>query len=358
MHRAGEAIRMDVLILGASARAAAQSARRAGLRPITVDLFADRDLSCIATAHRIDPGVYPLGFEEIADRLPPSPWMYTGALENHPDLIDRIAARRPLWGMSGPDLRAVRDPMAIQDALGRNGLPSLSVRLDPTDLPRDGSWLIKPLASAGGRRIRPLTGETPEHSSCYFQERIETEDQNYSFVYAGCERAVLPIGMTSQRIGRGDSAFAYRGSLGPISPSSVLRNPGELIEIGRVFWREFGAREAYSASILSSRTAVPMWSRSTRDIRPRLRSWNFPSVNRSSATMRGALTGCPFQPDGGEPLRDRSSARRSCSPSVLAGFRPWIPGTPGRVGVSRSRPWRTFRAGDRFSSPASRFSPS
>ena len=38
--------------------------------------------------------------------------MYTGALENHPELVDRISATRDLYGNSGSVLRRVRESSA------------------------------------------------------------------------------------------------------------------------------------------------------------------------------------------------------------------------------------------------------
>ena len=98
----------DVLILGASARAAIHSARRAGLTPHAADLFADRDATAYATVRKCDLADYPDGLERLADTFPPMPWLYTGGLENHPELVDRVAAKRPLWGNCSAVLRGVR----------------------------------------------------------------------------------------------------------------------------------------------------------------------------------------------------------------------------------------------------------
>ena len=45
----------DLLIFGASCRAAAFSALRCGLRPHCADYFGDRDLAAVCSAERIDP---------------------------------------------------------------------------------------------------------------------------------------------------------------------------------------------------------------------------------------------------------------------------------------------------------------
>src|SRR6516164_4132875 len=99
--RTGERLPMaaeHLLIFGASARAAAFSALRAGLRPWCADLFADADLQCRCPATRIEGGQYPDTLVEMSRNAPPGPWMYTGGLENHPALVGRITKRHPLWG--------------------------------------------------------------------------------------------------------------------------------------------------------------------------------------------------------------------------------------------------------------------
>src|SRR5438094_10464728 len=86
-----------IVIFGASVRAAAFSALRAGLQPWCADLFADADLQARCPATRLA-GAYPEGFEALAAGDWPGPWLYTGGLENHPALVQRLAQRRPLWG--------------------------------------------------------------------------------------------------------------------------------------------------------------------------------------------------------------------------------------------------------------------
>ncbi len=100
-------MRPSIAIVGASTRSAAASALRAGFQPITADLFADADLRAIATATRISP--YPEGLVDWLRAVEPPAWMYTGALENHPELVDQMAWIAPLWGNPGDVLtRAAR----------------------------------------------------------------------------------------------------------------------------------------------------------------------------------------------------------------------------------------------------------
>ena len=99
-----------LIIIGASARAAAASALRAGFQPWCVDLFADRDLQALAPVRRCPAGRYPLGLLELLDDAPDAPVLCCGALENYPHLVNAVAARRPLQGCSVAAMFKVRDP--------------------------------------------------------------------------------------------------------------------------------------------------------------------------------------------------------------------------------------------------------
>jgi predicted ATP-grasp superfamily ATP-dependent carboligase len=129
-------------------------------------------------------------------------------------------------------------------ALIHEGLPALQVLLSPHDVPLDGSWLRKPLDSAGGQRIsiwsaaevNRANNESNRHR--YFQERKAGIPISAVFVAAEGEASLL--GVTRQLVG-GDwraalhsaddtdfapsgtdsvrpediSSFRYCGSIGP-----------------------------------------------------------------------------------------------------------------------------------------------
>lgn len=243
---------MTLLIVGASTRAAAQSARRAGFEPFACDLFADRDLAAMCgegRAIRIPPGEYPSGFEAIAAQLAhdPGPWMYTGAMENQPELVDRMAEIRPLWGITGASLRSVRDPLLVSESLAERGLLAAPASDAPHGLPRDGSWLVKPKASAGGRGIVPLREETSEPiRPSYYQQKVD--GLNLSAVYVGYQDGARLIGVTRQRIGREGEPFAYIGSVGPWPISNVLRR--EIRYIGDCLTRWFGLKGIFGVDLI------------------------------------------------------------------------------------------------------------
>jgi len=205
----------DVLILGASARAAIHSARRAGLTPHAADLFADRDAAAYATVRRCDLADYPDGLERLADTFPPMPWLYTGGLENYPDLVDRIAAKRPLWGNAGGVLRKVRGVAAVEEMIDRiTGIPKvvLNGAADP-----DIKWLRKTYGSSGGLGVSWATDLTPR-AGTYLQEYVPGKCYSVAFFdyiastdwYDVTEQLVSTEWLHARE-------FQYAGSIGPQS---------------------------------------------------------------------------------------------------------------------------------------------
>ncbi len=227
----------DLLIFGASCRAAAFSALRCGLRPRCADYFADRDLAAVCNAERVDPRHAGRQFIALARSLPPSPWFYTGGFENHPGWVDQITRTHRLWGVGADTLRAVRDPVRVANILHASGIPFPAVRRDRHGLPRDGSWLKKPLNSGGGRGIEPLTTQNDRDApSCYFQERIR--GPSYSALFIGERAGARLVGVTRQLIGIAGSPFAYRGSIGPLSITKPLAS--KLHVLGNALTSAFG----------------------------------------------------------------------------------------------------------------------
>lgn len=242
----------NLLIVGASARAAAQSARRAGFEVTAIDLFADEDLAACAKAIRCDD--YPGGLVELAARAADGPWMYTGGLENHPQVVERIAASRPLWGNGGCVLRRVRDPLAVHAALVKAGLPALDVSLDPADLPRDGDWLAKPLSGSGGKLVHVLDAASPalhaarraelSRARWYFQRR--QAGMPASAVYVARSGRGHWLGISEQLVGRPWTTagpFQYAGSIFPLPDADLLLDENftaELRALGDTLAGEFG----------------------------------------------------------------------------------------------------------------------
>ena len=224
----------NLLIVGASARAAAFSALRAGLHPWCVDLFADVDLQQRCAVTRTTER-YPEGFQRFLDSDVPGPWMYTGGLENHPRLVQRMARRRPLLGNTEDALSRCRDPEYVSALLRSAGMPVPEVASAVQKSSATRHWLLKPRRGASGVGIRFRTpGESgPQRRDTYLQEFIEGE--SLALLFLGGDRTARFLGMTRQLIGLPwlhAVPFRYCGSIGPLRPSLIQRP--SLEELGRL----------------------------------------------------------------------------------------------------------------------------
>lgn len=218
-----------LLIVGASGRAAAASALRAGFEPFVIDLFADADTVRLCPTLKCDPAAYPHGFIELAKQAPPGPWMYTGGLENYPDVIAAISETRPLWGNGPEHLPNVRDPFRRFATFTAYGIDCPLVCPIAGPGPRRLRWLVKRLASGGGRGIAEY-----EYSSevrqlgDYLQEFIPGDPA--SALYLSMPWRVYLLGFSSQLIGTPwlhARPFEYAGNIGPITPSETERATAE-----------------------------------------------------------------------------------------------------------------------------------
>jgi uncharacterized protein len=239
------------LIFGASTRAAAQSALLAGFRPTCADQFADEDLREVADVLVVNR--YPDDLAKIIDHSPPCPWIYTGALENRPGLLEQLAARRPLLGNPADVVRAVRDPFRLYDVLARHGLSALAVRRTCQPSPKDGRWMLKPWRGSAGRGICVWDVGAPNlhdlNEPYYLQQRAGGRPISGLFLATG--GAAMLIGATEQWIGRPELSakpFIYCGSIGPLDlPEDVL---SQIAKCGAKIASEFGLRGLFGVDFL------------------------------------------------------------------------------------------------------------
>lgn len=270
----------NLLIVGASARAAAFSALRAGLHSWCVDLFADVDLQQRCAVTRLTE-LYPEGFQHFIDTDQTSPWMYTGGLENHPRFVQRMAQRRPLWGNAQDALSRCRDPEYVSALLRSAGMPVPAIASAVEKSSEKRRWLFKPRRGASGIGIRFCTaGESvPQRRDAYLQQLIEGD--SLGLLFLGGAGTARFLGMTRQLIGvpwLHAAPFRYCGSIGPLQPDMIQRP--SLDELGHllasqcslagffgvdgvlregVFWPvEINPRYTASVEVLEYATAMPI----------------------------------------------------------------------------------------------------
>lgn len=229
-------VRPSLVVVGASVRAIAESAVRAGRDVFAADLFGDGDLRAIARGYaRALP--YPDVLPQLVAGFPPAPWLYTGGLENHPEIIAEISRHRPLAGSSATAVRQVRDPTRLSILARHAGLRFPETRFGPAAIPVDGSWLVKPRRSAGGHGISQWRGsseEAPSADRWLWQRTVRGRPWSASFLLMAGGANL--IGASRQLIGSrwtGARPFQWSGGL-DIAPESLARRVSELLEqLGR-----------------------------------------------------------------------------------------------------------------------------
>lgn len=244
--------RPPLLILGASTRAAAHSAVRAGLAPVCGDLFADLDLR--ECARVLEVADYPRDLVAAAADVPRVPWIYTGGLENHPAIVRKISRSRPLWGNEDHVLAKIRDPWRVASVLAAAGLPALRVWPRTEKRPAaDGAWMRKPLRGAAGRGIGVWDHrDSPDQAvrgPYYFQERQAGAPISALFL-ATPERTLL-LGVTRQLVGLAAvhaPAFAWCGTIAPADVSRETR--ASIARIGKHLAPWAGLRGLFGCDFL------------------------------------------------------------------------------------------------------------
>jgi uncharacterized protein len=252
-----------LLIIGASGRAAAMSARRAGYEPTVIDLFGDADTRAVAECHVCSWDDYPHGIAVLAEKLPPMSFRYTGGIENHPSVIAELSKRHTLIG-NGPDvLKKVRDPAAWTHLLKGYGFSIPKLAIPGSKPPRGGEWVRKPFASSGGLGVRlakptDLFGITDPDCGYFLQEFIRGPVMSayYRSAWPGCELR----GTTEQLVGEPwlhAKDFLYCGSILP----AVIRDETRerLVLIGKALtdWANLDGEWGLDF-VLRDRTPVPI----------------------------------------------------------------------------------------------------
>jgi predicted ATP-grasp superfamily ATP-dependent carboligase len=237
---------MHVLIVGASTRAAAESAALAGFEVTAIDGYGDLDqhpsVRALSMPRDFGRPFSPRAAARAAGSVTCDAVVYLSSFENDPRAVARLASGRALWGNRPSVLRAARDPRALSECLRRHGLRTPRVYMnDPNppnypnppnppnppnypncpNLPND--FLVKPLRSGGGLGVRRWRQGDPVPQGCYLQERVEGTPGSVVFA-AAAGRAVV-IGVTRQLVG--EPAFGAEGHryCGSVLTTGEARSP-------------------------------------------------------------------------------------------------------------------------------------
>ncbi|GIW95669.1 MAG: hypothetical protein KatS3mg110_3710 [Pirellulaceae bacterium] len=231
-------------IVGASGRAAAQSARRAGFQPCVADAFGDWDTCQGATTLRLSPYPAQLRFlAELADVRGSPPLLYVGGLENYPKLLKKLEKDFTIVGTPVGALPKVRNPWNVARAAAEAGFEPLELIADHSP-PESGVFVWKRYRSAGGLHVflhipsRSRRFHPPKPGRGYYQ--AYAAGVGYGAVYLGANGRAVLVGVTRQLTGIrawGARRFLYSGSL-TVERCGVARP--QLERLGNVLAEQFG----------------------------------------------------------------------------------------------------------------------
>ena len=236
----------SICLMGASCRAAAQSAARAGCtRILAWDDFLDADLLEIAQARSL--ADFPEDCSQSLAELQGIPLVLCGGMENQPDFIQRRIDQGMLCGVTGKMLRQLRSIESWQRwaSESRIGWPTTVQDLSDPRLEsiRSESWMLKPAGRAGGVHVRAIASlEGLEHEAklapdpgnptanlWYLQEYVPGISIGVSYC---TESSVSTEPPRTQIVGIARSILSeeldaplqwvYRGSLAPYSVSPTV----------------------------------------------------------------------------------------------------------------------------------------
>lgn len=220
-----------VLIASFSGRALAQSARRAGYRPLVVDAFGDEDTRAAAddvrvvaeaarTGFRTKPVAAALDSLIAGAKTPPIGLVIGSGFEDKTRLVAALAARHKLIGCDAETIRACKDPGSLTATLTRLGIPHPETRATPPDDPGDGQWITKRVGGSGGRHIRHHAAAGKVHPRRYYQRELSGERLSIGGVFSSGGARILA---TRQWISQSErQPFRYGGAVSTLELDAEL----------------------------------------------------------------------------------------------------------------------------------------
>lgn len=211
--------KIDLAVVGLSARALARSAHRAGLGALALDLFGDldtRELAAESVVLRRHRGLKIDGddlVEQLTRRLAPgTPVVLATGFEHRPILVERLSERFVLAGSTAATLRRLKQPDLLDKLLTQLEIPHPA--LFPGEAPEGVDALEKRIGGAGGHHIHPARRARDEKH--YLQQRLG--GRSVSALFLGNGKTSHILGFSEQWCApTRASPFRYGGAAGPIS---------------------------------------------------------------------------------------------------------------------------------------------
>jgi len=194
--------KLPLLLVSASGRALAQSAARAGVPVVVLDLFNDLDARALAVASqnvasrngKFDSRRLLAAAQELCPPERCAGLVYGSGLEGRTRLLARLCNGRTLFGNRPETVAALKDPGRFFPLLDSLGIAHPEVRLGPPT--NVAGWLVKRTGGAGGGHVRQARSRHRTRAHRYFQRFQPGRALSVLFVADG--RRARVIGFNEQ----------------------------------------------------------------------------------------------------------------------------------------------------------------
>jgi len=305
-----------IVLVGASVRAAAQSAARAGFCVTGIDLFGDTDTQ--EACHRLFLVKQEDDVQRIVQACSGVGVMRVGGLSSHDVLIRRLAQASPTLGASELAWDQLRDPQCLHEiaANAEMRFPPTSDRsaalIGGTD-DSDGRWLLKQRHSCGGLGVRWHSDHTCVGDGEFLQKWIP--GRSYGATLLSDANQVRLLGVCRSLFTRHHHRpFVYAGSMGPIQLAPAVSR--SLTRLGEQVAATTKLRGLLNVDFVLDRSGIawlleinPRWSGSSELIERRLVDQGRISRQQSLLAFAVHALGCRASlPDLGQPMRQQQTS--------------------------------------------------
>jgi uncharacterized protein len=220
-----------VVIVAASGRALAASARRGGYLPLAIDWFGDSDTLALVAAHAgladglargMTADALDVAIAAVTKSYQPLGIVCGTGFEDRPELLEHLAHHGRIFGCGADTVRRIKDPAAFASLCLDCAVPHPEISFAR---PSDASgWLAKRKGGAGGSHV--VAAATREATNFYYQRQVPGESVSALFLADG--KRALVLGFSSQWASPAPhQPFRYGGA---IRPALLPKNISDLLE--------------------------------------------------------------------------------------------------------------------------------